>query len=204
MKTTLALFCLLIFMQTNPYSKWDKKDLEKANTGKDAAYLTDEERRVITLINLARINPPLFAQTVLENYLDSVNYKGSAYVNSLKKDLLSSKALPPLQVSKDLFDAAESHANNMGNTGKVGHENFEKRYEGIAKKYFLRGENCHYGSDKAMKIVMALLIDEGKGDAPHRKNILHKEFTVIGTAIRSHKAKTWNCVQAFAGKEKEK
>jgi len=87
MKTFLAIFTFLFFFQTNPYSKWDKKDLEKANTGKDISYLTDEERRVITLINLARINPTLFATTILENYIDSMSYKGSSYVNTLKKDL---------------------------------------------------------------------------------------------------------------------
>ena len=204
MKTFLAIFTFLFFFQTNPYSKWDKKDLEKANTGKDISYLTDEERRVITLINLARINPTLFATTILENYIDSMSYKGSSYVNTLKKDLMGLKPMPALQFSKDLFDIAETHAVDMGNTGKVGHEKFKERYSAIAKKYMMNAENCHYGSDKAIKIVMVLLIDEGKGDSPHRKNMLNKDLTVIGIAIRSHKAKTWNCVQSFAGKEKEK
>ena len=207
MKSILTIFSFLFvvsFIQTNAYSKWDAKDLETANTGKNISYLTDEEKRVITLINLARINPPLFAQTVLQNYIDSMSYKGSSYLNTLKKDLLGMKPVPVLYVSMDLFNIAEAHAVNMGNTGKVGHENFEKRYAEIAKKYMMSGENCHYGSDKAIKIVMSLLIDESKGDSPHRKNILQKDFTLIGVVIRPHKAKIWNCVQSFAGKEKQK
>src|SRR5687767_6396365 len=125
---SICSFLFISAIQTNPYTKWDAKDLDKANTGKSTSYLSDEERRVITLCNLARINPKLFAETVLEHYIDSVNYKGSTYLNNLKKTLLSMKAVPALVVTEDVFNIAKDHAEEMGKTGKKGHENFDKRY----------------------------------------------------------------------------
>ncbi|MEW6468426.1 MAG: CAP domain-containing protein [Bacteroidota bacterium] len=200
----IAAIFLCSAVQTGPYAKWDAKEIEKANSGKNISYLGDEEKRVITLCNMARVNPKLFAETIVEHYIDSVSYKGSAYLNSLKKTLLTTKPMSALAVAEDMYAIAKDHAEQMGKTGKKGHENFEKRYAAAKKKYSGLGENCHYGSNKAMKIVMALLIDEGVGDSGHRKNILDPNFKYIGVALREHKSSTWNCVMSFSGPEKEK
>ena len=181
-------------------AQWDKKVLEQANTGKDASYMSEEEKRVLFLFNLARINPPLFNQTIVNYFVDSIGYKNSVYLVSLRKTLSNTKPGTALVAEQDLFDIAQVHALNMGKTGRKGHEGFENRYKSAMKKYkVLVGENCSYGFDNALRIVMQLLIDEGNGDSGHRKNILDPKFTSAGVAIREHKVSKWNCVISFGG-----
>ncbi|HEY6161590.1 MAG TPA: CAP domain-containing protein [Bacteroidia bacterium] len=206
MKKVFAFGLLLISLssfktqQGGMFARWDKKDLERANTGKDVDFLSDEEKKVIFFTNLARINPGLFSETVLDHFMDSTGYKNSVYVVSLKKALASAKPGQPLVVQKDLYEIAKSHAENMGKTGKKGHEDFEKRYKPVLKQYNkLVGENCSYGFDKGLRIVLQLLIDEGVGDSGHRKNILDPNFKNLGASIKPHRQYTWNCVMAFGG-----
>jgi uncharacterized protein YkwD len=66
----------------------------------------------------------------------------------------------------------------------------------------LAGENCSYGYDNALRIVMELLIDEGVGDSGHRKNILDAAFKNVGVSIQPHRTAAWNCVMAFGGEKK--
>ena len=196
----LITFTKTSFSQTSMLTQWDKKVLEKANTAKDASYMTDEEKRVIFLFNLARINPPLFNQTIVPYFLDTIGYKNSVYVVSLRKTLSNTKAGQVLVPAQDLFDIAKDHAISMGKSGKKGHEGFEKRFKVALKTYkAMVGENCSYGFDNALRIVMQLLIDEGAGDSGHRKNILDPKYTSTGVAIREHKITKWNCVIAFGG-----
>jgi uncharacterized protein YkwD len=204
-KTMIALLLLLsgtglVQAQQDVFARWDKKVLEKANTAKDADYLTGEEKKVIFYCNLARMNPSLFSVTILDHFLDSTGYKNSAYVVSLKKALASAKPTEPFIPQKDLFLIAKDHADKMGKAGKKGHDGFDKRYKPVMKTYnqFV-GENCSYGLNEAVRIVMQLLIDEGVGDSGHRKNILDPNFKNLGVSIQPHRTSTWQCVMSFGG-----
>jgi uncharacterized protein YkwD len=197
---TCATLSLTGFGQSAMYNQWDKKVLEKANTAKDLTWMSAEEKRVVFLCNLARMNPSLFAATILQHFMDSTGYKNSAYVVSLKKTLNSAKPTDPFTPQQDLHAIVKDFADKMGKAGKKGHEGFEKRYAPVKKKYnqFI-GENCSYGHDNALRIVMQLLIDEGIGDAGHRKNILDPKFKNIGVVIGPHRTSTSQCVMAFGG-----
>lgn len=182
-----------------PFSKWDETTKEKANSAKDADYMTSEEKEVIYLCNLARLNPKLFAETYVQQYIDSLDIPKGVDVNSLFARLKKVKKMEILTAKKDLFEAAQSHAVDSGKKGIVGHQNVTTRFKKYAPGYDGSAENCDYGNDEAIDIVMSLMIDEGVSDHGHRENILDKNMKCIGVAIREHKKYDYNCVMDFGG-----
>lgn len=180
-----------------PFSKWEAAVLDEAHTAKDETYMTSEEKEVIFLCNLARLNPKLFAETYLQQYVDSMNLPKNSSVNSLFSTLKKSKKTGALLPQKDLYEVAQSHAENSGKKGTVGHQNVTARFKKMAPRYSETAENCDYGNDKALDIVMSLLIDEGVADRGHRENILDKNLKSVGVAIREHKKFDFTCVMDF-------
>lgn len=187
----------LNFVYGQDLSQWDYAILEKANTAKSAGYLTTSEKMIIQLMNLARMDGAKFYNTIAKDYLDGET--SSPYTRSLVADLKKSTPKSPLSPKKDLFEIAQKHAIEMGRKGAVGHEKFQERTKHVQKKYKGLGENCDYGFDDPLKIVMRLLIDEGVSSKGHRKAILDERFVNIGVSIQPHKKWKYNCVQAFGG-----
>lgn len=179
------------------FAEWDQAMMDKANTAKNADYMTAVEKEVIYLCNLARLNGKLFADTYLKQYLEEGIVEKSTYTGSLIADLRKVKKLEPLLPQKDLFECAKSHAVESGTKGTIGHQNFTKRFKKYASRYVETGENCDYGSNEAIDIVMSLLIDEDVPDKGHRKNILDPTFKSVGVSLQSHKKEDWNCVMDF-------
>lgn len=193
----LQLFLLLSYL-TFAQNRWTNTMLEKANTAGSNSYLNDEEKAIIFYCNLVRSEPLLFLNTYLEKYIDSTGVKTS-YTKSLVKTLKTLKAPGVLVPSEKLSGLAKTHAIDFGKNGKVGHGNFKKRF----KKYYADcncdiGENCDYGNDRALNIVMSLLIDEKISSLGHRKNILNPRFKTIGVSIAEHKKYNWSCVMDFS------
>ncbi|MCE3278888.1 MAG: hypothetical protein K0S44_1079 [Bacteroidetes bacterium] len=107
MHSRLILF--LIIVSSNVFSQkktWDPAVLEKANTAKDADYLTKEEKSVIFYLNLVRLDPKLFGETYLKKYLDSTS-DNNQYTKSLRKTLASAKPLPVVYPDKLLSEFAK-------------------------------------------------------------------------------------------------
>ncbi len=63
------------------------------------------------------------------------------------------------------------------------------------------GENCDYGFEDPLTIVMRLLIDEGNPNYGHRTTILDPNFKHIGVSIQPHTKWNFNCVQEFGGEK---
>ncbi len=211
-KSIFLLYLLLVlpFVVGNPIfsnpaeliptfqSDWDSATIAKANTAYNADYLSEEEKKIIFLTNLARANGSLFAETYLTVFLELSEIKPNQYTRSLYNDLQEVKDLPMLIPEKDLYKAAKEHALESGRTGHAGHKGFKGRYKPLMNnKYMAVGENCYYGSQTALEIVIKLLIDEGVEDLGHRKNILDKGFNSIGVSIKPHKVYRYNCVMSF-------
>lgn len=186
-------------MAQNPvWDQWDPAVIDRANTAADLEYLTEEEKKVILFMNLARLDGKLFGETFLTEYIESNNTDKTSYVRSLYRDLRRLDPLHPLIPEKDLTAIAQGHANQSGKTGHMGHKNFQKRFKPVmGNPYNHVGENCSYGFDRAIDIVITLLIDEGVKNLGHRENILSEDFNSVGVAIRPHKRLRYNCVIDF-------
>ncbi len=58
----------------------------------------------------------------------------NTFTRSLASALKKSKSIAPLTPDKLLFDAALYHAKKMGTSGRVGHDDYQKRMKNIQKK----------------------------------------------------------------------
>ena len=196
---TLSLALLLLCTSFSPAGKFAAQEQCVSLTSK-AHKKTDietEENLVIELCNLARTEPKRFAKEYAQPWIDSTGKKTS-YTNSLLRTLQSMKPVGALTFSEKLQETAAAHAKKSGNAGTTGHSGKKERFKKSGFSYW--GENCSYGYNDALNIVMQLLIDQNIKSLGHRKNILDPKFTHIGVSIHSHRKYDWNCVQNFGGK----
>ena len=207
----LSVFFLFLtnfsFLYAQEISPFSKAEIIKANSAADVSYLNEDEKKVILLINLARLDGKRFYNYYLPQYVEKSPFlsdiKENSYLKSLKKDLFKTKKLPMLMPNKILTDASLKHADDMGKSGKTGHESsngtsFSDRMTHDIKNFSNVGENCDYGFSDPMMIVCHLLEDKGVKSLGHRKNILGKSFDKIGVAIEPHKVYKTNCVMIFS------
>ena len=209
---TFLLFVIYIFLCSNtyaqrifenadkdnfPYSKWTSEELLKSNTAKEVDYLSDIEKDIIWYANLVRINPKLFTETVLEEYVVANDLHKSKYVKSLRRTLKYQKELSIFQPNKKLYDLALAHAKWSGNKGSIGHQKFNQRSDKSGFDFFK--ENCQYGYNNALDIFMDLLIDIDISDLGHRENFLSSDVQYIGVSMHVHKKYDFNCVIDFGG-----
>ncbi len=186
------------FSQETTWSAWDPGVLKKASTAETSTYLSEEEQKVITLMNLARIDGKKFGETFVSEWVKLNGPEKSSYVRSLYRDLARCSDLPLIYPEEDLTRIARGHAERSGNTGHVGHRDFDKRFKPVlGNPYTHVGENCSYGFNDAIAVVVTLLIDEDIKDLGHRKNILNPDFNSAGVSFYPHKTYRYNCVTDF-------
>jgi uncharacterized protein YkwD len=186
-----------------PFDKWDASTLEKANSAKDAAAFSSEEKKVIYYANLARLKPDLFAKTYFQKYMDSTKTSVTSFTRSLFNDLTTKyKPMDILTVKEDLAEEATDHAKDTGKKGNLGHftsdgKSFEFRMKKFKGTYAATPENCGYGHNDALSIVISLLVDEAQATIEDRKNIMDKNLKYVGVSIQPHKKEKWTCVMDF-------
>lgn len=189
---------LQLFSQQAIWDRWGEEVVKELNTAEGLEYLNEEEKKVILFMNMARHDGALFAETFLEAYIRENDTDNSRYVRSLFRDLQKISGHPPLIPEEDLTSIARDHATRSGSSGHVGHRDFNRRFKPFMGNPYLHvGENCSYGYDRAIDIVITLLIDEDVKEQGHRKNILNDSFNSVGVAIRPHKRYRVNCVIDF-------
>lgn len=176
---------------------WSESEIATANTAKNADYLTCNEKEVILLLNLCRLDGDKFYELEVKPLSSSDN----KWLKSLRKDLHKIKNLPMLKSDRKLFEGARFHAKDSGKHGLVGHDSsdgtsFSSRFTRFNGNVG-GGENCYYGGDDPAEIVVGLLVDEGVPSLGHRKNILNRDFTSVGVSIQPHSTYRHNCVQDF-------
>jgi uncharacterized protein YkwD len=204
----LIIFPLLLLSyyagaQDSVWDRWDEEVVNTLYTSHGISYMTEEEQKVILFMNLARHNGPLFAETFLKQYVEENQIKKTSYLKSLNRDLKKVFGLTPLIPEEDLTSVAQGHATKSGKSGHVGHRNMDKRFAPLrGNPYYGWAENCSYGYQEALSIVITLLIDEGIKDLGHRKNILNESYNSVGVAIRPHKSYRVNCVIDFGKKSR--
>jgi len=172
--------------------EWNDPLYEVCNTAAGVQYMSEEEKEVIYILNLARSDPKRFAETVVKQYpaFDNNEYlRNSNYLASLVKRLERMKPLNLLLPDPSCFASAECHATSMGLSGRTGHTRMGK----CAKKTYYNGECCDYGNAEPVDIVLRLLIDYQVPSLGHR-NICLGNYRFIGVAIRPHKKWSINAV----------
>ncbi len=203
-KLVCFLFCLLCLeVYCQDLTLWKKSTLDSANTAAAAAYLTPEEKKIYLLTNLARMDGKAFIKNVLDPFVKENDTEKDEYLASLYADLKVHPRLHPLVPHEKLHHSAAHHATDMGKNGKIGHESSDgtdlhtriKRYH---QGHTVLAENCSYGYDDALNIVMQLLIDDNRPEKKHRNVMLGKEFAHLGVSIKDHRAYGANCVMDFS------
>ena len=193
--------------ESDLFQLWPDTTLAKANSGIESEFLSSSEKEVVYYINLCRINPPLFAESILSDYLKTNDIKKAKEVKDLIKQLEETDPKEILQADESLTETARLHAKDMGETGRTGHNSstgktFKERTQSIANTFNGINENANYGMETALGIVVDLLIDRNVPNVGHRKNILDAEMRYIGVAIEPHKRYGFNCVQDFGGSKR--
>jgi hypothetical protein len=198
----LHLLCLILYL-TIPFislsQNIDEDICISCNTAKEIAYLTKEEKAVIFYLNLVRSNPKLFVSKYLKTYLDTAPIKQTPYLSSLLKELGAMKPMQVITPQFDLYEVAKKHATEMGIQGKTGHislsgVSYENRASELSKRYEKVMENCQYGYQDGLSIIIDLLIDEDIPDLSHRRSLLNKEVKFIGVSTKKHKVYRYNCL----------
>jgi uncharacterized protein YkwD len=207
-KNKINLFLILalplpLLAQPDPWQAWDAAVIRTLNTAAEAEYLNEEEKKVILFINMARHDGPLFSESFLDAYIRQNRLENSSYIRSLRRDLKKVRGQSSLLPETDLTAIAQGHARTMGEKGSTGHDGFKKRFEPLmGNPYMHVAENCSYGYERAIDIVLTLLIDEGIKNLGHRNNILAPDFNSVGVAIRPHKTYRVNCVMDFGYRDR--
>ena len=174
---------------------WNDAKYLECNTAANANYLTAEEKKTIYILNMARMNPVLFANTVVKQYPEkSAGYvsRNSKYYKSLLDMMLKLKPMNLLYPDSLCFRSALCHAQTTGKAGTVTHS----RTNECKKLEYYSGECCHYGFDTALDILMSLLIDEGVESLGHRELCLGA-MNKVGVSIQPHTAYRHTAVLDF-------
>lgn len=177
-------------------SQWNDPKFLKCNTAANITYLSDEEKKLIYILNLLHADPKLFANTVVEKYPDYVNRPFLKTIPEYQSLLDTLRMIHPLSLlypDSLCFESAKCHAVSSGQKAYVGHE--RQTNECKAKKHH-EGECCQYGYHDALAVVMALIIDQNVSSLGHRFLCL-SNYGHIGLSIQPHKSYGTNTVLDF-------
>ena len=118
--------------------------------------------------------------------------------------LKNTKPMCALTVSEGMRRAAQSHCNDTGSLGIVGHigsreSTLQDRLDLFGRWGESIGETIDYGSITAFESLCNLIIDDGLPSRPHRNIVLNPRFKKIGIGACKHSQyQTVTCC-VFAG-----
>jgi len=213
---TAFLYTTLLFSQSVPHT--EKWNLDNLDVARNVDYLTDNEKDVVLVMNMARTNPRLYAELYLEPMMalfdgKLIKYPGETFIMTnegikalkecirvLKKQKPVGILIPKIGLSK----AAADHAADIGKKGKLSHtgsdrSDIPKRVNRYGNWDIELGENIDAGNLDPVRIVSSLLIDDGVKNRGHRINIFNANFNFIGVSINTHKKYRHCCVMDYAG-----
>lgn len=204
----ITVFCFYLISfggNTQNLAEFSAEVLKKANTAESISKLNEEEKKIIFYMNLVRLEPQQFLNSILTPYIKENEISKNSYYNSLVRDLKNAKSTSALVFTDDLHSVATEFAKDLSKSGKVGHVNskgqgFGVRSKALMASYSTLAENCQFGYDSALDIVIDLLIDDGVPSLGHRKNILNKDYQFVGVSTNTHKNYTHCSVQVFGGR----
>jgi len=194
---SIALFFLLALSATCQIelTEEEKKQIRKANTARIRPVIRQNLKEFIKLMNLLRVDPELLGKYVEWKYDAERSKKVQSFAHARKREIPLLKPATKLQLSGWL------HAFISGMIASEGHQALAFR-----NAFFLNiagflprnsyGENCEYGSYKAIDVFISLL-----NSSAHRANMLNREYYRVGIAQFPHWEFRWNTVTVFMGRK---
>ncbi len=183
------------------------EEMKYANTAADADYMTEAEKKMILLCNLARLDGTRFAEEYLKPYLKGESSKN---IQSLYEDLGNTRDKPMFLPLKELHQAAKLHMDEMIESQTLGHDSPNgdspsTRIRRLLPNVYATSENLGArtsSQDLALDFTIQLLIDNGVETLGHRKALLGQEEIVydrIGVALGEGPVSGYRyvCVQDF-------
>ncbi len=216
------LFCSIPLntnVNSNAQAQGSNKDTVVKN---DMSDLTELEKETFQELNLLRKSPKEYVKRVEEykkyysdNYLvfpdeiKIITNEGVKAVDECIEVLKVTNDLPEFILSKGLTKAAKSMVEMQSKTSETGHtgtdgSSMSDRISKFGTWGLTAAENIDYGSNKAQRIVMSLIIDDGVSSRGHRKNLLNPKNKYIGLGGGSHKGYRHMFVMDFAGEYTDK
>lgn len=178
--------------------QWDPEVLRRANTAKDADYLSEISKQSIYFANLARFDGPLFAKTFMATMCSDWETNTSENFKTLKEDLAKSVGLFPLLPDPGLSAAAQSHAEDDKKNAHTSGDGTgcTHRVVVIFKCRNYGAENITWGKyTSGLQPIIQWLIDNG--NAPnygHRRHILGPGYTKLGVGLYCNPADGGHCM----------
>lgn len=157
--------------------------------------LSQSENMIVNYINKIRSSPKLFSNLYLNS---SPAYK------EISGLLFEYTPIPHLVINESLIKTAQAHSKDIGESGITGHigtdnstlkERITKYSRDKSIIYF--GENCYYGINNPLALVIEMIFDNKSINKSNRMNILNPLFNSIGVSIYKHHAFKWCCIIAF-------
>lgn len=221
MNKTIGLSLLVFLMARLVFASevWDPS----LDTGRTADFLSDIEKDVILEVNMARTNPPAYAEEYLvpmREYFNGTLYQepgGPLYrmnegLVALDECIRVMKAQTPMGVLvplEGLSRAARDHVEDTGPRGITGHVGYDRSKFGDRISRYTSwsssiGEAISYGKSSARDIVIQLLVDDGVASRGHRNILLNESFEYVGVAVGPHSQWDHLCVMDFAVSARDK
>ena len=165
----------------------------RLSTADKEDYLTDNEKQVYYYLNLARTQPAYFADSVLKVFSPDGDYlQTSPNAAGLYQQLKAMKPVGPLQPDKELYLSAQCFAQATGKSGQTGHDRRGTDCPPV------RGAECNaYGRQKALDVVVQLLVDKDVPTLAHRTICLGAGYSRLGVSIQPHKEYRYTAVLDF-------
>ncbi|MGA0435375.1 MAG: CAP domain-containing protein [Flavobacteriales bacterium] len=182
--------------------EWTSQEIASADLARDLSTWSEMEKDVLLHTNLVRLYPQKYLAVVVLSWdrpepWASID-KSTKYYKGLVQELKTAQPLPALHPSEYLHDLASCFAEAQGKRGDIGHN----RSGSGCRDVEIRGagmsaENCSYGMQTGMDVVMQLLIDEDVKSLGHRKNIFNDRVHYLGVGQAKHTEYYFVTVQDF-------
>jgi uncharacterized protein YkwD len=177
---------------------------EVAGQNYQPGFLSGLESNIVSELNLARTNPHEYAG-YLEQYRQQYSgnqvkhafgrvetvEEGVAAIDEAIQYLRSQAPLQPLREVEGMRLAARDLGREQSSNGATGHQGrdgslVDDRVNRYGTWKTQVGECLSYGRDDARIVVMSLIIDDGRRDREHRKEIFAASFGVVGVYCDTH------------------
>lgn len=182
---------------------WGDSVKTAARTAATITYMSKEEKDVLYWLNLARLQPDLYAELYIDPFqqlYDNTAWRNGSeeiwgadtyitYINTCYLYMAKLEARNALIPDERNYKSAECHAIESGKTGYVGHDRTNC-------KEFFSGECCDYGPTDGFEVIFDLLLDIGVPSLGHR-HICLGNYQTIGISQKPHLTYRFNTVLDF-------